>query len=69
MEEPVDRVTLTPIEEEGYSNGTYEVKTVCPIVGKPLMITYHYAQDDLDEYIREYASFVEYIVSIVRIEV
>ena len=48
----MDMVTLTPIEEDGYSNATYEVKTICPLVGKPLMITYHYTQDDLDEYIQ-----------------
>ena len=61
-----EKVTISPDTRDEYQRGTYEVKAVCPLLDDPFMLTYHFTQEEFDEYLSDYPDYGEFIVSVRR---
>ena len=52
---------------EKYENAKYRVKTITPYVNSSCKNTYIFDQIGLDEFLKHYDEFVEFLVSIKRV--
>ena len=50
-----------------YRSSEYQVKTIIPYLENPKMNTYLFDQNELDQFLKEYATFAEFIISIEQV--
>jgi hypothetical protein len=65
--QPIETVEITQDEVDAYTEMRYRVTTVVPLSNAPKQNTYVFSQSELDEFLKGYADYEEFLIAIIRI--
>ena len=64
----IDSKIIESDELDIYKSSEYQVKTIVPYLENPKMNTYLFDQGELDQFLKDYATFAEFIISVEQVE-
>ena len=63
----IDSKIIGSDELDIYKSSEYQVKTIVPYLENPKMNTYLFDQNELDQFLKNYATFAEFIISVEQV--
>ncbi len=63
----IDSKTIGGDDVDIYRSSEYRVKTIVPYLENPKMNTYLFDQGELDQFLKDYENFAEFIVSVKQV--